>query len=39
MYLINARNLENIKLIRPTVYWGCKRSLWSSTANRCTGAL
>jgi len=39
MYLIDARNMEDTKLIRPSVYFGCKRSLWSSTANRCTGAL
>ena len=40
MYLINAKNRKiYVKLIRPTVYYGCKRSLWSSTANKGTGAL
>ena len=39
MYLINARNMEDITLIRPTVYYGRKRRLLSSTANRRTEAL
>lgn len=39
MYLINARNMEDIKLSRPTVYYGRKRRLLSSTANRRTEAL
>jgi uncharacterized protein YpiB (UPF0302 family) len=38
MYLINARNMEDIKLIKPTVLYGCKRGLWCSTANSHTGA-
>jgi hypothetical protein len=37
MYLINVRNMEDLKLIKPTVFHGCKRSLLCSTANSRTG--